>query len=131
MQPSSTLYILDEGIIQSLVSILFIDAIGGKQHIIRQIFNKLYKNGITWHQVDLDSDIQLSFNRVLERKSNLGRMDFMEEEELQKALAIQKETFSQIRILASDTGVAKNNLTVPSNDNVEHCANKIFDWINN
>lgn len=129
MQPKSAVLLQDEGIIQALVSILFVDPIDGKYNVIRKIFNRLKGYGINWYQVNLDNDAQLSYERIIKRGTNLGRMDLMNEKELKASLNIQKETFSFIRNVVSDSGIATSIMNVDTCGNAEQNASIIFNWL--
>lgn len=129
--PQSTLYVLDEGIIQSLVSIAYLESFRGKEQILEQLFKSLLKQNVRWYSVNCINEPEICFERVLKRGSNLGRMDQMKKAELINALRFQVETFDIVRKEAKNAGVLLSTISIDIKQAPVENAKIIMNWINN
>ena len=122
----SALLILDEGIVQSLVSIAYLESFKGKEKDLTELFTQLKKSGIKWYQVNCINEPKLSFDRIIGRGSNLGRFDQMKNEELINALKLQIESFDIVRDVTKKSGVIIDSLDIDTSLNPEKNAELIY-----
>lgn len=125
------LYVLDEGVIQSLVSIAYLESLNGKEIILKKFFLNLAKKNVRWFEVNCCNDPQVSFERIITRGADLGRMDQMKNTELTNALKIQRDSFSIVRRVAEDSGVLLGSIYIDTTQSVEMNVHSIIDWIKN
>lgn len=129
--PHNTFLIQDEGVIQSLISIAYLESIKGKESELRGFFLLLKKLGITWLQINCRNDSYLSMERITQRGSNLGRFDKMDKAELINALNVQVESFEIIRNLSEECGVSRASIYIDTSLQPEENAKLIYRMINN
>lgn len=129
--PESLIYVLDEGIIQSLVSIAYLESFKGKEKILQNIFTRLVEHNVRWYSVDCINEPEVSYERVINRVSNMGRMDQMKKAELINALRFQVESFDIVRNEARRSGVLQSSIEIDTKKTPKENVKIIMAWINN
>lgn len=128
---NSAILLLDEGIIQALVSIAYLESFKGKEEKLKLFFSKLMKYNVQWYSVNCISEPSISFERVIQRGAQQGRMDQLKKAELINALKFQVESFEIVRNEANKAGVLVSSIEIDTQKTPIENSDIIMKWIDN
>ena len=98
---SDQVLLIDQGVLQGLISISHTDPIGsGKE--IAQILKFFVKKKIVFDIVNCKNDVALSFERIRLRNTTGGRLDRCGDDVLGEHLAVQKSNFEIVRSVVAE-----------------------------
>lgn len=91
-----SILIIDQGIIQGLVSVVFVNSLI-RTHELKKIFEFFRKKRISFFQVDCNISPETSHRRMRTREKSATRLDNYDDDELLQLLKKQSKTFDTIR----------------------------------
>lgn len=107
----SEILIVDQGILQALISIAHLDEIVSGIEL-KRIFMFLKKKNIFFTSIDCITDINVSFERIHNRKQIGSRLDICTDDELLLGLNIQSRNFEVVRACYLDVYTEKFQMSV-------------------
>lgn len=114
--------IIDQGIIQALISIHHDDLIVDTKYL-KKIFRFLHKKNINLAFINCENDGTVAAQRIKSRNTRGGRMDVCEDDEIEKVLKIQVANFDVIR--SECEKIMKNCKTININMNCKPYENSL------
>lgn len=117
--------IIDQGIIQALISILHIDLMVSTKEL-EKIFAFLKRKGVTFLNVSCNTNVKLSVERIKNRNTFGGRLDRLDLVDLQHALENQAQNFESIRNCCKNV-LGLQEILIDTSESLEKNVNNVYD----
>lgn len=120
-------FIVDQGIIQQIISIAYLDKLNN-MHSINKLLMHLNKTLENYSLIHTDIDVKKVCERMSDRKRNYSRIDHLDKTEIIPALKLQNDNFRKIRAVTND--IRFKSITMDTTKNPKINASNIVNWIN-
>lgn len=124
-ESEDTYYLLDQGIIQEIISILYDKKINKKS--FKWLIKLIKFTYSEFSIINSKVSVEESLIRIQSRISNTSRLDKLSEEKANKVLRVQYENFKILREIVHSLSVS--NLDINTNESLSHNAKKIINFL--